>query len=316
MRFLHVFRVSFDVVFWGTLQESWKDVGSTKGTELYTRITNAQNGVIQKQMNKCNTCWKVLVAHELKHHTSRSHNLSPSARGHYLDVFLVSRIWTTRPTRQQIGEDFGQPHRPPTPCAPAVCYRTVLPFVCSRFRLFDLKSSTFLESKRWCNAWGELIKGPKWICCFVSLMIFCEFCPIVFLSLFWVFLYFLEFLFSLFSAVVVCFLHFSCFVGFLQDLFILQRQLPCIRLRSNFDRFSSLITGVYATYVNFLPFLWLLVDVLRRPFILSWLDWLSCVDICIYNIEFQASSCCFCFLSFSCCCCECCPTPRPPLLPH
>ena len=74
-----------------------------------------------------------------------------------------------------------------------------------------------------------------------------SFARLLFFQCFGFFSIFPEFLFSLFSAVVVCFSHFSCFVCFLQDLFVLQRQLPCIRLRSNFDRFSSLITGVYAT---------------------------------------------------------------------
>ena len=51
-----------------------------------------------------------------------------------------------------------------------------------------------------------------------------------------------------FSAIYVCFLQFdlilSVLFGFCRMFPALQRSLPSLRLRSSFDRFSSLITGI------------------------------------------------------------------------
>ena len=66
----------------------------------------------------------------------------------------------------------------------------------------------------------------------------------------------IEFQSSLSSAICGVFLAFQLFcLLFAIVFFILPSPLPSIRLRSSFDRSSSLIIGVYGTYVNFLPFL-------------------------------------------------------------
>ena len=109
-------------------------------------------------------------------------------------------------------------------------------------------------------------------------------------------------MFFIFSAISGPFLHVSLILNvfrwFLQDSFALGKTSPFHRLRSKFDRISSLIICKCYNVLPFLRFMFL-----RHRFIVRWLIWLSYKSYIYSTCSMQSlhhlvAGFCFCFLLF------------------